>query len=72
MLIIKKVPIDELIDVLTELYEKGVDYVDILATGEENKLSLVFNEDYVSEDMREEDVSKPKGKLSEDDLNQLI
>lgn len=72
MLIIKKVPIDELIDVLTELYEKGVDYVDILATGEDNKLSLVFSEEYVSEDMKEENVSKPKGKLSEDDLNQLI
>jgi prephenate dehydratase len=78
MIIIKKVPVDELIDVLTELYEKGIDYVDILSTpGEDNKLSLVFHEDYLSEEMKEEIEETPaplviKGKLSDEDLNQLI
>ncbi len=79
MLIIKNVPIDELIDVLTELYEKGIDYVDIMSMpGEDNKLSLVFHEEYLSEEAKEEikeEEPRPlvvKGKLSDEDLNQLI
>lgn len=78
MHIIKKVPIEELIDVLNELYEKGVDYVDLVTKPDENRISLIFTEEYMSEEAREEfqegtsDEIVIDTKLSDEDLNQLI
>ena len=78
MHIIKKVPIEELIDVLNELYEKGVDYVDLITKPDENRISLIVTEEYMSEEAREEfqegtsDEIVIDTKLSDEDLNQLI
>lgn len=72
---IKKVPLEELIDTLVDLYNKGIDYVDIVPDPEKNRLSLIFSADYLSEEAKDEweviidDVDK---KLSDEDLNQLI
>lgn len=76
---ITKVHIDSFIDTLVDLYNKGVDYIDIIATpGEvQDSVGLSFCKEYMSEDMQEEFDDFPvdlivEKKLSNDDLNQLI
>jgi hypothetical protein len=78
MHVIKKVPLEELLDVLSELYEKGVDYVDLITKEDENRISLIFTEEYMSEEAREEfqegtsDEIIIDTKLSDEDLNELL
>lgn len=88
MSILKKVPIEELLNVLEELYERGVDYVDIIPSFDDNKLNLVYSMDYLNEEALEHLTEEAKqflndreqagedieigGKLSDEDLNQLI
>jgi hypothetical protein len=78
MHVIKKVPLEELLDVLNDLYEKGVDYVDLITKEDENRISLIFTEEYMAPEAREEfeegttDEIIIDTKLSDEDLNQLI
>jgi hypothetical protein len=75
MAIIKKVPLDEIIDVFMDLYNKGVDFIDLVASEKDNRISVIFSEDYINEDAKdtfqivdeEEDEA-----LTDEDLNQLI
>lgn len=76
---ISKVHMDSFIDALVDLYNKGVDYIDIIATpGEvQDSVGLSFCKEYMSEDMQEQFDNFPtdiiiEKKLSNDDLNQLI
>lgn len=84
---IRKIEISSFIDALTQLYDMGIDYVDIKRVREVNQDTIVlsFYQDYVSEEAREEfndivdQLTKNKDndspqidfKLSDDDLNQL-
>ena len=83
--ILKKIPVDKLIDLLVEMYNKGVDYIDISGVpGEEqDKMAISFTEDYMSqEDGEAKKIDKGDSidiadmlldsKLSEEDLNDLI
>jgi hypothetical protein len=79
--IIKKIPLDELIETLEDLYTKGVDFVDLVAGESENRISLIFTEEYMSDEAKEhyaeheydeEDEIHIESKLSDEDLNQLI
>ena len=86
--IIKKIPLDDLIEILTDLYNRGVDYIDILAPeepSEDDKMTIKFTKEYLSPDMQDEedimgddeedilDISiENDTKLSDEDLNQLI
>lgn len=86
--IIKKVPLDDLIEILTDLYNKGVDYIDLLAPEdptEDDRMTITFTKEYMSEEALanvedaleddEEDILDIKitaNKLSDDDLNQLL
>ncbi len=87
MSIIKKVPIEELLYVLEDLYERGVDYVDIIPSFEDNKLNLIYSVEYLNEEALEHLTEEGKeflesskkgedieigGNLSDEDLNQLI
>lgn len=80
---IRKIHLDTLIQVLVEMYDKGVDYIDII--GEINdiqdSIGISFSKEYMKEDMQENFDEIPskhikKGdidvSLSDDDLNQLI
>ena len=78
-IIIKKIPLDELIDVLIDLYEKGIDYIDIMGSRGENKdkIGIGFCKEYMSEEsdefFSEDDVEIRDIDLSNnDDLNQII
>ena len=48
---IEKIPLDKLIDTLVELYNKGIDYVDIAGVpGKEfDRLAIGFNKEYMTE-----------------------
>jgi len=85
--IIKKIPLDDLIEILTDLYNKGVDYIDILAPdepSEDDRMTIKFTKEYLSPDMQDEedimgddeedilDIHIETDKLSDEDLNQLI
>jgi hypothetical protein len=86
-ILIKKVSLDEIIDVFVDLYNKGVDYVDISSTEEEGKLSVLFTKEYMCKEMQDsEDFQRlhdsisniddnheeEDSKFSEDDINDLI
>ena len=79
---IQKIPLDKLIDTLVELYNKGVDYIDIscIPGREFDKMAIVFTKEYMTEQGKknfeglDEDVDleiKPN-KLTDDDLNILL
>lgn len=85
--LIKKVSLDQIIDVLVDLYNKGVDYIDIVNADEEGdgKLKVVFTKDYMCKEMRDmidkDDVEdneihptriNPPSSFSEQDINDLL
>jgi hypothetical protein len=82
VLTIKKVPLDGFIDVLMDLYNKGVDYIDITGVTNEHmdKMAISFTSDYMMEGSEENFENAPpldikdllNQKLSEEDLDQLI
>ena len=83
--VLKKVDINELMDTMMELWTRGVDYVDIVIKPVENSISLMFTEEYLSDEAKEEldnaeededdfldECIEVKSKLTDEDLNQLI
>lgn len=85
-ILIKKISLDEIIDVFVDLYNKGIDYVDLVNTDEEEgKLSVIFTKEYMCKEMQESDdfqliqdstedidFNEEDSKFSEDDINDLI
>ena len=79
---IKKIPLDNFIDILMDLYNKGVDYIDITAVpeGDDERMAITFTSDYMMEGAEDnfkdapsmDFVSLKDEKLSEEDLDQLI
>jgi hypothetical protein len=79
---LKKLPLDKLIDVLVELYNKGVDYIDITGVPDEeqDRVAISFSKDYMTEEGRKNFEDSPidltdeffDDKLTDDDLNDLI
>jgi hypothetical protein len=66
---LKKIPLLVLLEALKDIYERGVDYVDIIGVPGEEQDSIgisVKSEYYATE---EEDEDKP---ITDEDLNQLI
>jgi hypothetical protein len=49
---IKKVPVDILIQILTDLYEKGINYIDIIGNEDElvTKMTISVIPEYIDED----------------------
>ena len=82
LLTIKKIPLDSFIDILMDLYNKGVDYIDITGVTNEHmdKMAISFTSDYMMEGSEENFENAPpldikdllNQKLSEEDLDQLI
>ena len=79
---IKKIPLDNFIDILMDLYNKGVDYIDITGVpeGDDERMAISFTSDYMMEGAEDnfndapsmDFVSLKDDKLSEEDLDQLI
>jgi hypothetical protein len=81
---LRKIHLDTLIKVLVELYDKGVDYVDVIGTTDDvqDSIGLSFCSEYMNKDMRDNfdkisasEINNKEDKaasLDEEDLNQLI
>lgn len=80
---LNKIPLGTFLDTLLELYNEGLDYIDIVGVPDEVQdiISIVFTKDYMSNEMKdryskfEEDkdgISKDIDLSNDDDLNQLI
>jgi hypothetical protein len=79
---IQKIPLDKLIDTLVDLYNQGIDYIDISGVpGEEfDRMAIVFTKDYMTEEGAKNietfeeklDLQINQPKLTDEDLNQLI
>jgi len=58
-LTISKIPIETLLNILTDLYEKGVDYVDLIAhqdeESKEDRIGIAVYKDYMAEDAPDRD-----------------
>lgn len=81
---IRKVHLNNFIEILVELYNRGVDYIDItgLQDGDQDKMAISFTAEYMMEgaDANFKDIPE-KGmdinellnkKLSDEDLNELL
>lgn len=85
---LRKLPLEELLEILTELYESGVDYIDIAGTVSEDKefpqdvIKITVKPDYINKDLDDlddlEDLERSNDnitiniKLSDTDINDLI
>ena len=77
---LRKIPLRILIEVLTDAYSKGADYVDIIGTPDElqDSIGIAIKEEYYTKGDKEDvdfDVDieiDPSKKLDDNDLNQLI
>jgi hypothetical protein len=82
---LRKIPLDLLIQSLMDIYNSGVDYIDIIgkADVEQDTIGLAFCDEYLSENNEEteeeeettDEELKEKIKninLSDEDLNQLL
>ena len=56
---LRKIPIEMFLEVLTQIYEQGVDYFDLIGTPDEEQdtISIVYSTDYFSKDI-ETDIEK--------------
>ena len=77
---IEKVPLDRLIDTLVDLYNRGIDYIDIVGVpgAEFDRMGIAFTRDYMTEQGKKNfegldlDVEIKASKLTDEDLNELI
>jgi hypothetical protein len=81
---IRKIHLDGFIEILVELYNKGVDYIDLTGVqdGDQDRMAISFTTDYMMEGAEENfknvplegmDINKLLSqKLSDKDLNDLI
>ena len=80
---IQKIPLNNFIDVLVDLYNRGVDFIDIVGTQGDQKdyMAITFSKAYMSEEAIEDFENDPtiitkeditNHKLSEKDINDLI
>lgn len=71
-----KVPINSLIEILTDLYNQGVDYVDIIGIHnvEQDILGIRYNQNYLTPQSDDEIMSSDLflNPLSDEDINQII
>ena len=71
--LVKKIDLELFIATLTDLWDKGVDYIDLAANEDETKMAIYFTEDYMSEEFKDK-IKEEEGptNISDLDINQLI
>lgn len=79
--ILKKIPLKVLLDILTDAWNKGADYIDIIGVADEiqDNIAIAIKEEYMNtspEDEFEVDVELEEPNddkdITDEDLNQLI
>ena len=76
-IILKKIPVEILLDTLHELYHRGVAYIDIMGIAGEvqDTLGVSFTSEYMRENINFEDLEDLNQTINlsdEDDLNQIV
>jgi hypothetical protein len=82
---LRKIPIEILLNALTDLYELGLEYVDLIGENDvvQDKVGIMYTEEYFRKEAIDDIVddiidniikndTDGDNKLSDDDLNQLI
>lgn len=77
---IERIPLDRLIDTLVDLYNKGIDYIDVVGVPgvEFDRMGIAFTKDYMTDQGKENfgeldlDLEITSSKLTDEDLNELI
>ena len=81
---IRKIHLNNFIEILVELYNRGVDYIDLTGVqdGEQDRMAISFTSDYMMEGADKSFEKVPvegmdinellSKKLSEEDLNELL
>lgn len=80
---IRKVYLDTFINILIDLYDKGVDYIDIIGSTDDTQdvVKISFSKEYMNKEMLENFEKLPSSvkkedkinlNLSDDDINQLL
>jgi hypothetical protein len=80
---LRKIPLEQFLDALLELYNEGLDYIDLVGTpdSDQDTIGILFSRDYMCKEMREmydeeinneEETIKKIDLSNNDDLNQLI
>lgn len=66
-LTLKKIPIEQLVEILLKIYEDGCDYIDLSGTNDDDQdtITITTKKEYYSEEFSED-------KLSEEDINLLL
>jgi len=66
-LTIRKIPVDVLLDLLTNLYNQGVDYVDLIGDindeTQEDRIGIAVYKEYMAKDVDVEELVFPGGTL---------
>ena len=70
---LRKIPLEDLINLLADLYDGGADYIDITtdesSTADQDVMRIIVQPEYLSPDVNDEEVTQG---LSDDDINDLI
>ena len=72
---LKKIPLKLFIEVLTDAWNKGADFVDIIGVPDElqDNIGIAIREDYYTKGNDKDDVEiDPSKDLDDNELNQLI
>jgi len=78
---LRKIPLEGLIQILTNLFEEGADYIDISGQQDDREggaidvIKITVKPEYMSDEDEleiEVDIEEGKPSLSEDDINELI
>ena len=76
---LKKIPIEAIVDVLIDLFDRGVDYIDIIGTPNEQQdtIGITFCKEYMNEEYQDtfdniETDIEINDHLSDEDLNELL
>jgi len=80
--ILKKIPLKIFLDILTDAWNTGADYIDIIGVADEiqDNIAIAVRDEYMNTNPEEEDeyevekeLNKDKKKdITDEDLNQLI
>jgi hypothetical protein len=67
---LKKIYLEDFIDVLIDIYDSGADYIDMICQpeGSQHVITIEVKDEY----MFTEDREREDGKLTDEDINQLI
>jgi len=80
--VLKKIPLKILLDILTDAWNRGADYIDIIGVPDEiqDNIAIAVKEEYMNTNPEEEDEyeidveldENKKKDITDEDLNQLI